>query len=191
MNLILYFGDFKPLLGCCFYDPFDEEKKLMEIKQWGDFKFGDNAYHFFGCTNLNITAVDTPDLSETTSLRGAFAYGLSLDGVNRALNDWDTRTVTDMSLMFYSADRFNQDIGEWNTSGVTSMAYMFSGATTFNQDISRWNTSNVTDMRQMFALAVMFNQDISNWDTSSVTNMSGMFSGSPSFYVRIVCGYEF
>ncbi len=99
---------------------------------------------------------------------------------NQNIGNWDTSSVTNMSLMFFNA-AFNQPIGAWDTSSVNDMHFMFQNATNFNQDISGWDTSSVTRMDFMFQLATSFDGDISSWDTSSVTNMNSMFVYAGAF----------
>ncbi|MDQ0567967.1 BspA family leucine-rich repeat surface protein, partial [Mycoplasma yeatsii] len=114
------------------------------------------------------------------------------------IQNWDTSNVTNMSEMFYGAEKFNQDVSMWNTSNVTNMSGMFRDAYSFNQNINTkitvkedqtsykaWDTSKVTNMSRMFSSARKFNQDISDWDTSKVTNMSYMFSSAYSFIKNI------
>jgi surface protein len=154
--------------------------KLIEIKQFGGLRLGNDGAYFAGCENLKITATDSLNLTGMTNLSYAFAMCISLnEAPSMAL--WDVSNVTDMSNMFIIAVNFNQDISSWNTSNVTNMQSMFKDATNFNQDISSWNTSNVTNMQGMFSKATSFNQNIGNWNTSSVTDMSYMFNGATSF----------
>ena len=155
-------------------------RKLIEIKEWGTLAFGDTEYQFANCSALDITAEDTPDLSETKSLRYAFYKAESLVG-NHSFSKWDVSSVTNMSGMFFEASSFNQDIGGWDVSNVTNMSYMFRKASTFNQDIGSWDVSSVTSMYSMFYDASSFNQDIGGWDVSSVTNMGYMFFEASSF----------
>jgi surface protein len=129
-----------------------DKTKIVDIKQWGVLRVGNGKEYFYGCSNLNSTAVDTLDLTGTTRL-------------------W---------AMFRGASLFNGDIGKWDTSGITNMQLMFSGASSFNQYIGGWDTSNVESMWTMFSNASSFNQNISKWDTSSVTNMGNMFKGAPT-----------
>jgi len=97
------------------------------------------------------------------------------------VSSWDTRQLTDMSLMFSDCITFNQPLNSWNTANVTNMSSMFNNAPAFNQPLNSWNTANVTDMSSMFAGTTIFNQNISSWDVSKVTNMYFMFIGSNAF----------
>ncbi|MDR0606861.1 MAG: DUF285 domain-containing protein [Candidatus Peribacteria bacterium] len=158
--------------------PNDNSTKLKRINQWGDIQWTSMEQAFYGATNLQILATDTPNLSNVKSMSQMFLGATNLTG---NFSGWDTSSVTNMSQMFQSATSFNQDIGNWDTSSVTNMSYMFQSATNFNQDIGTWDTSSVTNMSSMFYNAYNFNQDIGNWDTSSVTNMSQMFYSATNF----------
>jgi prepilin-type N-terminal cleavage/methylation domain-containing protein len=123
--------------------------------------------------------------SVTSSVNGVSYSGMFRDDYNleqaESISHWDTRNVTDMSMMFTNAHAFNQPVSNFNTSNVTNMATMFFGAFAFNQLVSNFNTSNVTNMRQMFQEAYAFNQPVSSFDTSNVTDMSGMFDYTRAF----------
>ncbi len=157
-------GDFPHI----FFDDSGDKDKILSVDQWGNIVWSSMYYAFSGCQNLQIPAVDAPDLS----------------------------SVTDMSHMFYKACDLNSDIGAWDVSNVTNMSGMFSGAASFNQNLNAWDVSSVTDMSSMFAeipdpnmltggenqkspptcgLYGGFAIDVSNWDVSNVTNMSEMF----------------
>ncbi|TFH27675.1 MAG: BspA family leucine-rich repeat surface protein [Promethearchaeota archaeon] len=165
--------------GWCFNSSGDKAK-LVEISQWGELNFGNSSSYFCGCVNLQLTAIDSPDLSGTTSLRRAFLSCESL-GSHGNMNEWDVSRVINMRHMFYFAIDFNQNIRGWDVSKVTDMHEMFYDAFLFNQSIIDWDTSSVTNMGGMFARAPLFNQDIGEWDVSSVTDMSYMFYITESF----------
>jgi len=156
-----------------------DKDKLIEIKKWGNVKWDSMTFAFRQCSNLDLTADDTPDLSECQSISGMFSQ-MNLDGSTANWN-WDVSTITDMSRAFGTNATFNQDIGGWDTSNVVNMSSMFSIATIFNQDIGGWDTSNVVDMGGMFNAATAFNQDIGGWDVSSVIKMDEMFRGATMF----------
>lgn len=55
-------------------------KKLLEIKQWGNIKWSTMRFAFENCTNLDVTANDTPDFSSTTDLSFMFYWCTNLKG---------------------------------------------------------------------------------------------------------------
>ncbi|MEY3051602.1 MAG: hypothetical protein RLY31_1387, partial [Bacteroidota bacterium] len=153
---------------------------LLDVSNWGDVPWTSMEDAFKGCTNLNISATDIPDLSSVTNMNEMFYYCSSLTGPAN-IGDWNTASVTTMNRMFYYATSFNQPIGNWNTGQVTDMNYMFRNAPAFNQPIGDWNTAAVTDMNNMFCNATAFDQAIGDWNTSAVTNMSYMFYNAAAF----------
>ncbi|MDD3497922.1 MAG: BspA family leucine-rich repeat surface protein [Candidatus Moranbacteria bacterium] len=155
-----------------------DSKKILSVDQWGTNPWVSMSNAFYGCSNLEINAIDTPDLSGVTNMEYMFRGASSLD---QDIGSWDVSTIENMYGMFYEATSFNQDIGSWDTSSVTDMTWMFYGATSFNQDISSWNVSNVVTMYEMFKNAISFNQDIGSWNVSTVSNMFGMFQSATSF----------
>ena len=130
----------------------DNNLRILTVNQWGDIDWKSFEKAFLGCGNLQINALDTPDLND----------------------------VADMSDMFTAIAAINQDISGWDVSNVTNMASMFSGVYSFNQNISGWNVSKVTNMSGMFG-ATAFNQNIGSWDVSKVTSMQFMFFGTTAF----------
>ncbi len=174
-----------------------DRQKILSVDQWGSNRWAFMGGSFFGCTNLEILADDTPDLSDVTDLTYAFRssgvnggferwdvssvrtfLGMFQDTLfNGAIGGWDLSSATNISALFYGNPVFNQDIGAWDVSGVTSLNGLFYGNTAFNQDLSAWDTSNVTDMDNAFYGATAFDQDISAWDVGRVTTMVGMFGG--------------
>ncbi len=157
-----------------------DKLKLCEISQWGSVNLGNVGFYFYGCANLNITAIDALNLTETTSLIYAFQECTNL-GSSGNMSRWDVSRVTNMEYMFASTPTFNQDIGGWNVSSVTNMESMFRSASAFNQDIGEWNVSSVTTMETMFQYASVFNQDIGGWNVSRVTDMTWMFASASTF----------
>ncbi len=124
-----------------YFNNLGDKTKIQTVKQWGSGAWSSMAGAFYGASNLTVTAEDSPNLANVTSMQD----------------------------MFRDATAFNQDISGWDTSGIQNMNSMFSGATAFNQDISSWNTAMVTDMASMFNSATAFNQNISMWMVNAVT----------------------
>ncbi len=189
---------------------FDYNYQITDVLQWGKVVWKSMERAFYRCRNLNISAVDLPNLTECNSMSFMFCDCNKFKGPLN-INNWNTEKITDMSYLFavtapLEENPFNQPIGNWNTQNVKNMENMFGGATlfnqpieswdtrnvnymsfmfqnanTFNQSIGNWNTKNVFDMMGIFSNAISFNQPIGNWNTESVTNMSQMFMGAFSF----------
>jgi surface protein len=163
-----------------FFNNTGDRLKITNIMSWGNIEWASFNNAFRGCSNMNVTATDTPNLNNVINLLGMFQNCSSLVG-NSSFNNWNTSNITNMSSMFASATSFNQPIGNWNVSNVTSLAFMFQGASVFNQNIGLWDTSKVNTMSSVFSNAFAFNQPIGLWNTSSVTNMASMFQGNIAF----------
>jgi uncharacterized repeat protein (TIGR01451 family) len=163
---------------------FSSFSKPLTIDQWGSTLWKTMYRAFFRCEDLNISAVDIPDLGQVTSLEQMFAGAVSF---NSDLSDWDVSNVTDMSGMFYNVvfvgatSSFNQPLNNWNVSNVINMSQMFDNAESFNQPLSNWDVANVTNMQLMFLGARSFNQPLNNWNVSNVEFMNAMFSSANNF----------
>ncbi len=146
--------------------------KVMDIKQWGDIAWASFEGAFSGSSNMTMTALDSPDLSNVSSMYNAFAGTLSFNG---DVSNWDVSNVTDMRRVFIGAQSFNGDVSNWDVSNVTNMSGMFWMTSVFDGDISNWDVSNVTDMSQMFWNAINFNTDLSGWCVSNITTEPSQF----------------
>lgn len=156
--------------------------KLLTVQQWGNISWKTMNNAFANCQNMQITALDTPDLSLVTDMSYMF-YDARI--FNSNINSWDTSKVTNMSHMFYNANAFNQPLNNWNMSLVEDTGKMFYINNKFNQDLSSWDVSRDRNMSGMFAFATDFNQEIAGWNTQFVEDMSSMFLNATSFNTYI------
>lgn len=162
------------------FDGTGDRLKLLDISSWGrKFKLGNASGYFRGAENFNITAVDVPNLSGTTTFQNIFLGATVFNSSN--VVRWDVSGVTNMINAFNLAIAFNQPIGVWNVGNVLTMQNMLQEAAAFNQNIGTWNVSNVTDMVNMLKLAIVFNQPIGTWDVSSLVTASNMFQNASAF----------
>ncbi|MBD8084413.1 BspA family leucine-rich repeat surface protein [Chryseobacterium caseinilyticum] len=168
------------IAGTTINDLMGDNSKITEINQWGSPIWSSMANSFAGCTNLDLKATDSPNLSMVTDMQYMFAGCISLVG-NPSINNWDTSQNTTLDATFHGCALFNQPLNNWNTSNVTSMGVTFMMAQNFNQPLGNWDTSEVTDMTSMFFMAKAFNQPIGNWDVSKVADMEFMFSNAWQF----------
>lgn len=181
----------------------DQRDKIIDIKQWGNNEWTSMQGAFYYCSNLEISAIDAPDLTNVTDLsrmfQGATSFNQSIDHwdlssvfymsyafsdastFNQPLNNWDVSNIISMQSTFNNASAFNQPLNNWDVSNVFYMDFMFSGASSFNQTLNDWNISNVPYMSGVFSGASAFNQPLSNWDVSSAINMDYFFSDATAF----------
>ena len=123
-----------------------------------------------------IGAVENWDTKNVTNMSYMFQKCSSL-GILNASN-WDTSKVTTMSGMFQYCNALNTiDVSNWNTQNVTNMGSMFRECTSLQAlDVSKWDVSNVTSMAVMFEKCYSLTTlNVSRWDVSKVTNMNAMF----------------
>lgn len=161
-----------------------DKLKMISIDQWGKNKWRSLVASFYGAANMDVKAIDTPDLSQTDSIYSVFRGNTSLKGENANWN-WNTSTITNMGSAFSDTENFNQNIGSWDVSNVVFAGGLFNNATAFNNggsdSIKNWNTGKMTAMNAMFQNAVKFNQLIGSWDVSKAELMSEMFNGARAF----------
>ncbi len=169
-----------------FFNNLGDRLKLLRVVQWGDISWVSFVNAFNGCSNMDVTASDTPRLSGVVTLQSCFVGCSSLINANGSIGSWNTTTITNMATVFNNATQFNQNLGAWNVSSVLFFSAMFQGATNFNNggssDINNWSlrTTGTIDMSSIFR-STSFNQPIGSWTTSAVTNMAGMFFGCVTF----------
>ena len=152
-----------------------DKDKIQDISDWGPLNISTNNA-FYGCSNLDVSATNSPTLG--ADLSRTFDSASELTG---GVANWNVSSTTDMTRMFRNAVKFNQDISSWNVSNVQYLEATFSGASVFNKPIGSWTTSSLERLQSCFNAAPRFNQDISNWNTSSVNNMGGMFQTATDF----------
>jgi surface protein len=156
-----------------------DKNRLTNVKQWGTTAWTSMRDAFFGCSNLNITATDIPNLASVSDMSNMFQNCSNLSTVPN-INSWNTSSATNMASLFRGCSKFNENIGNWNTAKVISMARMFMNSS-FNQNIGSWNTAKVRSMLSAFESNTSFNQDISGWNTAAVTEMPKMFKDASAF----------
>lgn len=161
------------------FNSIGDRLKIKNVSQWGGLEL--RGQTFYGCTNMDFTAIDTAKISKIyNSLYRLFRSASLLVG-NSSINTWDVSNVANLSQIFYGASLFNEPIGNWDTSNSTTLDYLLYSATIFNQDVSTWNTSNVTRMNRTFAYARAFNYPLNDWDVSNVFDMTELFFNTDNF----------
>ena len=121
---------------------------IIDIKQWGSNKL--YSLSLYNCANLEITALDFPDISDVANLSSCF------QGTN-----------------------MNPDLTNWDFGGAVSLAYFAQGNVNFNPngwDLS--NIANVISLLQALYGCTSFDKDISGGDYSGITNATNLFGGT-------------
>ena len=155
-----------------------DKQKLLDIKNWGNGVWSTFSGAFQGCSSMNVTATDIPDLSIATGLNNMFRNCLIMVG-NSSFENWNTSNINNISGAFRAAKLFNQNISSWNTSSFTTLSNTFFDADSFNQPIGVWDTSNITTFNNTFRSNLSaFNQSLANWDVTSLTIGTNMFNAS-------------
>jgi surface protein len=177
-----------------FFNNGGDRLKILDINNWGQAVWTTMIEAFFSCTNLQISAKDSPNLSIVNSM----SRMLRASPFNSDISKWDISNVTNMFQLFTFCTNFNKNLSTWNTSNVTNMGQVFFGATSFNQNLSSWNVSNVSDMTAMFSGATSFNQNLGAWELrrlgitlGSLFNNSGMNSANYTDTIVDYANYVF
>ncbi len=140
----------------------------------------DMSYYFYGYENVEeINDLNNLDVSGVTNMNGFLgSLAQNAQRFDIDVTKWDTRRVTDMSIMFtntgINADVFKiKGLNKWNTSKVTNMSGMFAGAGRFSREfnigkLSSWDTRQVTNMSQMFNYA---GESATTWESIGEFNV--------------------
>ena len=100
----------------------DSKSKLRTIEQWGTTAWTSFEDSFSNSDLHSINALDSLNLTQTTS----------------------------MERMFANATLFQTDASGWNTENVRNMKSMFAGASNFSYiDLSGWNVNKVTQANHL------------------------------------------
>lgn len=153
-----------------------DKGKLLEIKSWGDISWSSFNGSFFGCSNMNLTASDKPNLLLVTNADRAFR---DCSSFNADIGHWDVSNINN-AFEFFSNSAFDNggsdSIDEWDVSSFDVFNNMFQ-STPFNRYIASWDVSSVRLMVSMFE-STPFDQDLGNWDFSSVESMTYFLNNS-------------
>ena len=90
--------------GRFYFNEGGDGDKLTNITQWGSNPWSSMAEAFSGCSNLTISAADTPDLSNATSMDSMFRYS----SMNSNINNWDVSTIQDFDYIADADDLLNK-----------------------------------------------------------------------------------
>lgn len=156
-----------------------DRQKLLEVKNWGTGEWSSMGAAFYGCINMDVTATDTPDLSNTLGNMQTMFRSCSVLVGNSSFGNWTFAASTRADNMFRDCLDFNANISTWDVSVFTRFDQMFFNCDTFNQPIGVWDTSNITNINNMFRRNdFAFDQSLANWDITSITSATSFLNSS-------------
>lgn len=163
-----------------------EANKIYNLKSWGDLRFSgstSSSRWFDGCTNLTVTATDSPDFTNSTSGFYAFRGCSSLTTIPSA-GSWDLSNFTTLQGMFQNAILFNTNLNGLTTSSLcTNYTSMFQNAEAFNSNLLGLNFTGNVNLASMFRDTLNFNGQL-NWAQvgNAVSGAFGlMFNAASAF----------
>ena len=153
-----------------------DRMKITDVSQWGDLNLGNSKGYFYGCSNLDVTASDSLNLTDTTTLYQAFCGCSGLTSLD--VSNWDISNVSSFFMAFDGCTALTSlNTTKWDTANVTSFKYAFrvcSGLTTL--DTSGWNTANVDSFYLAFSgCSGLTSLNTTNWDTGNVESFRYAF----------------
>ena len=156
--------------GQIYFNGGGDKLKLIDIKQWGTCQWTSMFRAYYGCSNMQLTAIDAPDLTNADDMRWAFRQCSTF---NASIDHWDVSTITNWEKTFMLCTSYDQPMNSLDMSEVTSLSNMFTQGVPFNKPLNNWDTGKVIRFDYMFFDCPFFDQDISSWKVSQATNLNG------------------
>ncbi len=137
----------------------DVQNYLLDVPQWGGIQWSsmDKTFKKAQNSSFDISASDTPDFSNLTSLSEMFpAAQMGNISTSGNLSNWDISNITILTYFAINAINGNPDVTGWNTQNVTNAYGAFYNTGTFNRNLSNWSlNANLTNFGFIFSLTSM------------------------------------
>jgi hypothetical protein len=137
-----------------------DKLKILEISNWGGFDVWSDRV-FQNCSNLDVTATDSPILTASNSA----------------------------SSLFQACNLTNVDFSTWDFSLCTNFFKFLNNNTSFSGNVEGIIHSGVTNIRQAFTGTPLGNQDLSTWDVSAITSWDDCMRSSQFGALTDVSGW--
>ena len=159
-----------------------DKLKIVDIVEWGDVSPTDYSDAFNGCSNMQITAIDSPPFALVNDASNMFK---SCAIMTPNTVNWNTFGLTNMSGMFSLCTLFNGDVSNWDVEQCLSFALMFFGCSSFGGDVSAWRPLNVTTMTFMFFFVTInttvYGSILENWSALAIQSGVDLHAGSSNY----------
>jgi hypothetical protein len=119
--------------------------KILNIQNFGPLRFTGSSTQFWGCSNMDITATDTFDISGITGT-GTQNFFLNCSSLvwNSSVNSANVSGVNRYIDFFRDCSLFNQPLDNWVSSGVDNISGMLRSCTSYAQNLGNWDVSEIT-----------------------------------------------
>jgi hypothetical protein len=149
--------------------------KVLEVQNWGIINWTSFNSAFQGCSNMVLTAIDVPNLTNVTTFNSAFRDLTLFEDLGNKMKDWNVSNVGSFSLCFQDSPLFNSDISNWNISNCNTFQNMLIRCSAFNQNLSKWNlrTAGVNCqqvLRQAGMSTANYTDTLVGWVNNAVAN---------------------
>jgi len=168
-----------------YFDNGNDRLKILDIKAWGNVPLTSLQSAFRSCSNLVITATDTPNLSNVTHLGATFRSCASMANIPN-LHLWRTARVDTMNRLFQGCSIFDGvGMSGWDTRSLTNVGRLMLNAVVADVDISLWDFSNIGSANFMMDGSsfgtVNYDKALISLDAQSVTQNLNIGFGSAQY----------
>lgn len=150
-----------------------DKDKIIDIKQFGDIEILSWELSYYGCSNLVMSATDTPNSSNVTNMNSMMR---DCNVIQPNTRNWNVSNVTNMQSFVRSSPLADLDVEIWNTSNLSLVTAAWFGATNSNPNLGSWNMGNISSFVDTFKLMGMStdNYDLLLNNASGQTVQSGV-----------------
>lgn len=155
-----------------------DRRKLTMINNWGDPQWQSGSGAFSGCLNMDISAVDAPDLSIITNMFSFFANCSSISSL--FWSGVSAPICTTLSGFLDGCSSITQAIvPDLCTPTCTLLQNAFKSCVLLTTvDTSNWDTANVENMERIGFNSTLLDMKIDHLSFASLTNATEAMDGS-------------
>ena len=167
-----------------------DKLKITGITSWGNIAWSSFERAFFGCSNIDVTATNAPNLSSVSNMFVMFFNCTSL--TNLDVTNWNVSNLINMSLVFRNCSSLTSlNVTNWNVSSVTNMSELFKDCSSLTSlNVTNWDVSSVTNMSEIFLNSSSLNPNASSWNVSNLSNMNRMFEATALSIANLDACYQ-
>jgi hypothetical protein len=117
--------------------------KLLEVRQWGDYKYDVINSQFFGCASLTVPATDKYVLAVGGLFRQFRGCGSIVKFPSMTISNMEI--ATGLNETFYNCSSMTEDFGEWRFGKNVTVNNTFRFCTSLDFSMANWNAEYITN----------------------------------------------